>query len=216
MEGYIFDLDGVLVDTAKYHYLAWKTIAQEFDFELTPAHNEQLKGIGREVSLHKILQWAGKTLPENEFQALALRKNELYLQYIAHIDSSELLVGVANFLHSLKNKGKKIALGSASKNARLVLERTGILPLFDAIVDGTMVTQAKPNPEVFLKAAELLQLPPAQCCVFEDAPAGVQAAKAAGMRVIGVGEEQVLCAADEVIPNFSSFVLHNSFIFLHL
>ena len=199
MEGYIFDLDGVLVDTAKYHYLAWKTIAQEFGFELTPAHNEQLKGIGREVSLHKILQWAGKTLPENEFQSLALRKNELYLQYIAHIDSSELLVGVADFLHSLKNKGKKIALGSASKNARLVLERTGILPLFNAIVDGTMVTQAKPNPEVFLKAAELLQL-----------PAGVQAAKAAGMRVIGVGEEQVLCAADEVIPNFSSFVLHNS------
>ena len=210
MKGYIFDLDGVLVDTAKYHYRAWKTIAQEFGFELTPAHNEQLKGIGREVSLHKILQWAGKTLPENDFQSLALRKNELYLQYIAHIDSSELLVGVADFLHSLKNKGKKIALGSASKNARLVLERTGILPLFDAIVDGTMVTQAKPNPEVFLKAAQLLQLPPAQCCVFEDAPAGVQAAKAAGMRVIGVGEEQVLCAADEVIPNFSSFVLHNS------
>ena len=202
MEGYIFDLDGVLVDTAKYHYLAWKTIAQEFGFELTPAHNEQLKGIGREVSLHKILQWAGKTLPENEFQALALRKNELYLQYIAHIDSSELLVGVADFLHSLKNKGNKIALGSASKNARLVLERTGILPLFDAIVDGTMVTQAKPNPEVFLKAAEGLGLPPADCCVFEDAPAGVQAAKSAGMKVIGVGNPEVLKAADTVIPNF--------------
>jgi len=142
MEGYIFDLDGVLVDTAKYHYLAWKTIAQEFGFELTPAHNEQLKGIGREVSLHKILQWAGKTLPENEFQSLALRKNELYLQYIAHIDNSELLVGVADFLQTLKSKGKKIALGSASKNARLVLERTGILPLFDAIVDGTMIPQS--------------------------------------------------------------------------
>ncbi len=207
MKGYIFDLDGVLVDTAKYHYLAWKTIAQELDFELTPAHNEQLKGIGREVSLHKILKWAGKTLPENDFHALALRKNQLYLQYIAHIDSSELLEGVASFLQQLKNKGKKIALGSASKNARLVLERTGILPLFDMIVDGNMVTQPKPNPEVFLKAAQGLGLPPAECCVFEDAPAGVQAAKAAGMTVIGVGEKQVLCAADEVIPNFNSIKL---------
>ena len=207
MKGYIFDLDGVLVDTAKYHYLAWKTIAQELDFELTPAHNEQLKGIGREVSLHKILQWAGKTLPDNDFHALALRKNQLYLQYIAHIDSSELLEGVASFLQQLKNKGKKIALGSASKNARLVLERTGILPLFNMIVDGNMVTQPKPNPEVFLKAAQGLVLPPAECCVFEDAPAGVQAAKAAGMTVIGVGEKQVLCAADEVIPNFNSIEL---------
>ena len=108
MEGYIFDLDGVLVDTAKYHYLAWKTIAQEFGFELTPAHNEQLKGIGREVSLHKILQWAGKTLPENEFQSLALRKNELYLQYIAHIDSSELLVRSSRFsANSQKQRQEK-------------------------------------------------------------------------------------------------------------
>ena len=210
MKGYIFDLDGVLVDTAKYHYIAWKTIAKEFNFELTPQHNEQLKGIGREVSLHQILQWAGKTLSETDFTDTALRKNKLYLEQISSIDSSELLPGVLNFLQLLKAHHKKIALGSASRNARLVLERTGILPLFDAIVDGTMVSKAKPNPEVFLKAAELLQLPPAQCCVFEDAPAGVQAAKAAGMRVIGVGEEQVLCAADEVIPNFSSFVLHNS------
>ena len=210
MKGYIFDLDGVLVDTAKYHYIAWKTIAKEFNFELTPQHNEQLKGIGREVSLHQILQWAGKTLPETDFTDTALRKNKLYLEQISSIDSSELLPGVLNFLQLLKAHHKKIALGSASRNARLVLERTGILPLFDAIVDGTMVSKAKPNPEVFLKAAQLLQLPPAQCCVFEDAPAGVQAAKAAGMRVIGVGEEQVLCAADEVIPNFSSFVLHNS------
>ena len=210
MKGYIFDLDGVLVDTAKYHYIAWKTIAKEFNFELTPQHNEQLKGIGREVSLHQILQWAGKTLSETDFTDTALRHNKLYLEQISSIDSSELLPGVLNFLQLLKAHHKKIALGSASRNARLVLERTGILPLFDAIVDGTMVSKAKPNPEVFLKAAELLQLPPAQCCVFEDAPAGVQAAKAAGMRVIGVGEEQVLCAADEVIPNFSSFVLHNS------
>jgi len=210
MKGYIFDLDGVLVDTAKYHYIAWKTIAKEFNFELTPQHNEQLKGIGREVSLHQILQWAGKTLSETDFTDTALRKNKLYLEQISSIDSSELLPGVLNFLQLLKAHHKKIALGSASRNARLVLERTGILPLFDAIVDGTMVSKAKPNPEVFLKAAQLLQLPPAQCCVFEDAPAGVQAAKAAGMRVIGVGEEQVLCAADEVIPNFSSFVLHNS------
>lgn len=202
MKGYIFDLDGVLVDTAKYHYIAWKTIAKEFNFELTPQHNEQLKGIGREVSLHQILQWAGKTLSETDFTDTALRKNKLYLEQISSIDSSELLPGVLNFLQLLKAHHKKIALGSASRNARLVLERTGILPLFDAIVDGTMVSKAKPNPEVFLKAAEGLGLSPADCCVFEDAPAGVQAAKSAGMKVIGVGNSEVLKAADTVIPNF--------------
>jgi len=202
MKGYIFDLDGVLVDTAKYHYIAWKTIAKEFNFELTPQHNEQLKGIGREVSLHQILQWAGKTLSETDFTDTALRKNKLYLEQISSIDSSELLPGVLNFLQLLKAHHKKIALGSASRNARLVLERTGILPLFDAIVDGTMVSKAKPNPEVFLKAAEGLRLPPADCCVFEDAPAGVQAAKSAGMKVIGVGNSEVLKVADTVIPNF--------------
>lgn len=202
MKGYIFDLDGVLVDTAKYHYIAWKTIAKEFNFELTPQHNEQLKGIGREVSLHQILQWAGKTLSETDFTDTALRKNKLYLEQISSIDSSELLSGVLNFLQLLKAHHKKIALGSASRNARLVLERTGILPLFDAIVDGTMVSKAKPDPEVFLKAAEGLGLPPADCCVFEDAPAGVQAAKSAGMKVIGVGNPEVLKAADTVIPNF--------------
>ena len=202
MKGYIFDLDGVLVDTAKYHYIAWKTIAKEFNFELTPQHNEQLKGIGREVSLHQILQWAGKTLSETDFTDTALRKNKLYLEQISSIDSSELLPGVLNFLQLLKAHHKKIALGSASRNARLVLERTGILPLFDAIVDGTMVSKAKPNPEVFLKAAEGLRLPPADCCVFEDAPAGVQAAKSAGMKVIGVGNSEVLKSADTVIPNF--------------
>ena len=202
MKGYIFDLDGVLVDTAKYHYLAWKTIANEFNFELTPAHNEQLKGIGREVSLHKILEWAGKTLTEEAFQDTALRKNQLYLQYISHINSSELLPGVSSFLNQLKAENKKIALGSASRNARLVLERTGILPLFDAIVDGTMVTKAKPDPEVFLQAAQLLHLSPTECCVYEDAPAGVKAAKSAGMYVVGVGNSEVLNEADEVIKSF--------------
>ena len=202
MKGYIFDLDGVLVDTAKYHYIAWQTIAKEFDFELTLAHNELLKGIGREVSLHKVLGWAGKELSEAAFQDTALRKNELYLQYISDIDGNELLPGVFEYLTRLKAEGKRIALGSASRNARLVLERTGILDLFDAIVDGTMVSKAKPDPEVFLKAAELLGLDPADCCVYEDAPAGVKAAKAAGMRVIGVGDADVLKEADEVIKGF--------------
>ena len=207
MEGYIFDLDGVLVDTAKYHYLAWKEIAHSFGFELTPEHNEQLKGIGREVSLRQILAWAGKTLSEETFHDLALRKNERYLQYIEHIDATELLPGVLSYLQHLKAQGKKIALGSASKNARLVLERTSILPLFDAIVDGTMVSQPKPNPEVFLRAAESLSLSPTDCCVFEDAPAGIKAAKAAGMKAIGVGDAQVLTEADQVIPHFSDLVL---------
>ena len=204
VDGYIFDLDGVLVDTAKYHYLAWKEIAKEFGFELTPEHNEQLKGIGREVSLHKILSWAGKSLSEEVFAQTALRKNESYLQKISHIDHKELLPGVLPLLQQLKSKGKKIALGSASRNARLVLERTGILPYFDAIVDGTMVSKAKPDPEVFLKAAEALHLSANRCCVLEDAPAGIQAAKAAGMTAIGVGSPEILKGADKIISSLTN------------
>ncbi|WP_304296518.1 beta-phosphoglucomutase [Capnocytophaga leadbetteri] len=204
VDGYIFDLDGVLVDTAKYHYLAWKEIAKEFGFELTPEHNEQLKGIGREISLYKILSWAGKSLSEEVFAQTALRKNESYLQKISHIDHKELLPGVLPLLQQLKSKGKKIALGSASRNARLVLERTGILPYFDAIVDGTMVSKAKPDPEVFLKAAEALHLSADRCCVLEDAPAGIQAAKAAGMTAIGVGSPEILKGADKVISSLAN------------
>ncbi len=201
-KGIIFDLDGVLVDTAKYHYLAWKVIAAEFNFNLTPTLNEQLKGVGREDSLRKILQWAEHSLSAEDFESTATRKNELYLQHINHIGEAELLSGVKNFLQVLKAEGKKIALGSASKNARLVLERTGIFPYFDVIVDGTIVSKPKPHPEVFLRAAEGLALKPEECCVFEDAPAGVQAAKAAAMAVIGVGSKHSLPEADVVIEGF--------------
>ena len=129
---------------------------------------------------------------------------ESYLQKISHIDHKELLPGVLPLLQQLKSKGKKIALGSASRNARLVLERTGILPYFDAIVDGTMVSKAKPDPEVFLKAAEALHLSADRCCVLEDAPAGIQAAKAAGMTAIGVGSPEILKGADKVISSLAN------------
>ncbi len=202
MEGYIFDLDGVLVDTAKHHYEAWKAIARELGLDLTPAHNEALKGIGREDSLRRILEWAGKDCSPEVFQELALRKNAFFLEQVRHIDASELLPGVKEFLEALKAKGKKIALGSASRNARMVLERTGIVGFFDTIVDGTMVSKAKPNPEVFLKAAEGLELPSSVCCVFEDASAGIQAAKSAGMMAIGIGSKEVLPQADRWLTGF--------------
>lgn len=202
MKGYIFDLDGVIVDTAKFHYIAWKKIGEEFGFSLTHELNEQLKGVSRVDSLQKILGWAGVSVSQEKFDELATRKNEDYLSYVARMDENDILPGVKSFLENLRCNGKKIALGSASKNARLILEKTGIISLFDQIVDGNDVTKAKPDPEVFIIAAQKIGVPNAECVVFEDSEAGIQAAKTAGMKAIGIGSPDVLTQADEVFPDF--------------
>ena len=199
----IFDLDGVIVDTAKYHYLAWKRLANSLGFDFTEHDNEKLKGVSRIESLKLILRLGGKQLSAEEFDAALTRKNGWYLEYIQKIGPEEILPGAAEFLQSAKAKGMKVALGSASKNAVLILERIGLVNEFDSIVDGNKVSQAKPDPEVFLKAAQELGVDAEQCVVFEDAVAGVQAALNAKMAVVGIGEASVLHAAHTVLANFS-------------
>ncbi len=205
-KGALFDLDGVLVDTAKYHYLAWKRLAEQLGFEFTEADNERLKGVSRTRSLEIVLEVGGITLTEEEKLRLAEEKNERYLQYIRQMDEAELLPGAKEYLHKLRARGIKIALGSASKNAAYILDRVGIARLFDAIVDGTKVSRAKPDPEVFVVGCKELGLEPADCVVFEDAEAGVQAALAAGMRVVGIGRADILGAANLVVRGLDELV----------
>lgn len=187
VKGVIFDLDGVLVDTAVFHFQAWKRLAQEFDFDFTEIQNEQLKGVSRIDSLEKILNWAHVVASENQKIAWAALKNRLYLEFVAQMKEDDILPGSIALLHWLKQHDFLIALGSASKNAPLILEKTGMFCFFDALVDGNSVTLSKPHPEVFLQAAGQLKLKPSECLVFEDAQAGVDAAVTAGMKVIGVG-----------------------------
>ncbi len=205
-KGALFDLDGVLVDTAKYHYLAWKRLAEQLGFEFTEADNERLKGVSRTRSLEIVLEVGGITLTEEEKLRLAEEKNARYLQYIRRMDEAELLPGAKEYLHKLRARGIKIALGSASKNAAFILGRVGIARLFDAIVDGTKVSRAKPDPEVFVVGCKELGLEPADCVVFEDAEAGVQAALAAGMRVVGIGRADILRAANLVVRGLDELV----------
>src|SRR5690606_18251119 len=176
----IFDLDGVLVDTAVFHYQAWRRMAKEFNFDFTEAENEQLKGVSRVESLELILKWAEKVVPAEEKERLARMKNTWYLELIDGMKNGDVLPGTIALLTYLRGEGKKIALGSASKNAVRILEKTGILDYFDAIIDGNAVTRSKPDPEVFLKAAEAIGILPADCVVFEDAQAGIAAARSAG------------------------------------
>ena len=163
MKGCIFDLDGVIVDTAKYHYLAWKKIADEFGFDFTLKDNERLKGVSRMASLDILLSIGGIELSGEEKLKVADKKNRIYLEYILKMTPDEVLPGVKEFLTALHKAGIKVSLGSASKNAKTILKQVGIEGLFDAIADGTNVSKAKPDPEVFLKGAELLGLSPADC-----------------------------------------------------
>lgn len=195
----IFDLDGVIVDTAVYHYQAWKRLANQLGFDFTEEDNEKLKGISRKGSLDLILGWGGVNITENEKEDLARLKNSWYVGMISVMTPQEILPGTAEFLKSLKDNGYKIALGSASKNAGIILDKVGLTPYFDAIVDGNTVTASKPDPQVFLKGAELLRVRPGQCIVFEDALAGIEAARAAGMKVVAIGESTTLSGADLVI-----------------
>ncbi len=204
VEAAIFDLDGVIVDTAKYHYLAWKRLAAELGFDFSVTDNERLKGVSRMRSLEIVLEIGRIRLSESQMIEMATQKNDWYLEYIYQITPAEILPGVIPFISCLRSRGIKTALGTASKNAALILEKLGISNLFDAIVDGNQVSKAKPDPEVFLAGARKLGIHPAKCIVFEDAAAGVEAAKNAGMGVIGVGDRQILNQADFVIPNFSS------------
>ncbi|MDG4716771.1 beta-phosphoglucomutase [Winogradskyella marincola] len=202
-KGFIFDLDGVIVDTAKYHFLAWKKLANDLGIDFTEEENEQLKGVSRVKSLEKILAWGNKTLSEKDFNAQMAKKNEDYLSHIAKMDESEILPDVPKVLNFLSENNQPISLGSASKNARTILERVNLKEQFNAIVDGNDVTKAKPDPEVFLIAAKLLNVAPENCIVFEDSVAGVEAANVANMISIGIGSKDVLGHAKYVFNNFT-------------
>ncbi|OIB00752.1 beta-phosphoglucomutase [Paenibacillus sp. LC231] len=203
----LFDLDGVLVDTAKYHYIAWKRLAGELGFEFTEQDNERLKGVSRMASLDILLEVGGITLDEDAKQALAEKKNAWYVEYISNMDESEILPGAREFIQALKDRGIKVALGSASKNAMLILNNTGLTPYFDAIIDGTKTAQAKPDPEVFTMGARELGARPDDCVVFEDAEAGIEAAIRAGMRSVGIGSPETLGRANIVLPSLEGFTV---------
>ncbi len=202
-KAFIFDLYGVIVDTAKYHFTAWKKLANSIGVDFTEEQNEQLKGVSRVQSLEKILDWADIELTKDRFMELIARKNGDYLRYINEMDASEILPGVPEILDYLITCHQPIALGSASKNARMILQKVQRYNSFDAVVDGTDVSKAKPDPEVFLKAADLLKAKPEECVVFEDSIAGIQAANIANMIAVGIGEKKIMHKADFVFKKFT-------------
>lgn len=203
VKAFIFDLDGVIVDTAKYHYLAWKKIANQLGIDFTHEHNELLKGVSRVRSLDIILELGNVEASQEDKDKWLVQKNEDYLSYLVTMDESEILPGVMPILNYLKNNKQGIALGSASKNAKPILEKTGIMSYFDAIVDGNDVSNAKPDPEVFLQAAKLLNASNENSIVFEDSVAGIQAANIANMTSVGIGDKEVLQEAKYIFPDFT-------------
>ena len=195
----IFDLDGVIVDTAGYHYQAWKRLANQLDFDFTLEDNEKLKGISRKESLELILKWGMVSKTSVEKEELARLKNTWYVEMISGMTPADVLPGALQFLKDVKTSGYKTALGSASKNAGIILNKVELTNYFDAIVDGNVVTASKPDPQVFLKGAKMLGVDPLACVVFEDAIAGVEAAKNGGMKVVGIGSIETLAGADLII-----------------
>ena len=200
---FIFDLDGVIVDTAKYHFLAWQRLANQLGIDFTHEHNEQLKGVSRVRSLDLILALGNVSASQEDKNKWLVQKNDEYLTYIDSVDESEILPGVMHVLEFLKTNKQNIVLGSASKNARPILEKTGIINYFDAIVDGNDVSNAKPDPEVFLQGAKKMNAKPEDCIVFEDSVAGVQAANIAKMTSIGIGEKEILHEAIYCFQDFT-------------
>ncbi len=208
--GIIFDLDGVIVNTAGFHYLAWKNLANELGFDFTEAQNEAFKGVSRAKSLELLLAIGSVKSDENQKNTWLQSKNEDYLHYIEDMTKEDILPGVKPRLDYLKSKKVPIALGSASKNAKSILKRVELFDIFDAIVDGTDVQKAKPDPEVFLIAAQRMNIKPEEAIVFEDAIAGIQAANTAGMISVGIGDKEILNEADHVFKDFTE--IDNSFL----
>lgn len=204
MQAFLFDLDGVIVDTAHFHYQAWRRLANEkLEFDISTEFNESLKGISRVESLERILEHGGVQLDDATKHAYATLKNQWYVELVNQMTPNDILPGIQVFLTKTRKAGIKIGLGSASKNAQPILERIGILHDFDAIIDGTKVSKSKPDPEVFLKGAEALSVSPSNCIVFEDAVAGIEAAQRAGMKTVGIGQKTVLTKADAVFTDLT-------------
>ena len=207
-KGCIFDLDGVIVDTARYHFMAWKRLSDQLNIKFTEKDNERLKGVSRMDSLEIILELGNMRPDRKKKEELAALKNKWYVEYISRMTPGEILPGSLEFIQEIRNAGIKTAIGSASKNTPLILGRVGIEKLFDAVADGNVVHKAKPDPEVFLVAARMLEIEPKHCIVFEDAIAGVQAALNAGMTCVGIGSSSVLAKAHLVVSGLNEMSLN--------
>ena len=207
LQAVLFDLDGVIVDTAKYHYLAWKMIADQEGIPFDEHINERLKGVSRMASLDIILEKGKRPYSQEEKLKLADVKNNAYVEMIGKLKPEEILPGVKAFLVALRDAGIKRAICSASKNAVMILDRLELSQFFDTIVSGNDTSRSKPDPEVFTMAAERFKLAPANCLVVEDAFAGVQGAKAGGMKALGIGDANVLNNADMVYAGTALFNL---------
>jgi beta-phosphoglucomutase len=201
IRGVLFDLDGVLVDTAKYHYQAWSQLAESLGFSFSEQENERLKGVSRQACMEILLTIGNVSLSEKEKEKAMASKNANYVEMISHMTAEGILPGALELLKELKAAGIKTALGSASKNAPIILEKTGLKDYLDAVVDGNRTTQAKPDPEVFLLGASDLNLKPEECIVFEDAAAGIEAGNTGGMLTVGIGHEDQLGAANALFPD---------------
>jgi beta-phosphoglucomutase len=205
IKGFIFDLDGVLVSTEHNHFVAWQKTANLLGIEFTEAENENLKGVSRVDSLKHILNLGNAVLSNHEFEDLLDFKNDSYIESIQYLSQQNCLKGVVELLTKAKSNGIKLAVGSSSKNAKRILKLIEIEDFFDTVVDGSMVENLKPSPEVFLKAASNLGLEPSECIVFEDATSGIQAAKAGGFTAIGVGNENIKALADQYFNDLTEF-----------
>lgn len=201
----IFNLDGVIVDTAHLHYLTWKELATKFDFELSPILYEKIKGLGRIETLRQIMAWAKISKDEKEIESIAKLKNDHYVQMIQMLHPTEIRPGVKSFLSELKKLYIKTALSSASKNAKTILSKLELLQQYDTIVDGDQIEHCIPDPEIYLKCSQNLNITPSNTVVFEDSVNGINAAKSAGFYTIGIGKTDALSIADAVIPNFRGF-----------
>ncbi len=199
----IFDLDGVITDTAELHYRSWQRLADELGLPFDRALNERLRGLGRLESLALVLGSSVGRFSAAEQSVLAERKNRYYLDSVARMTPDDLLPGIAELLRELRARGARMAIASSSRNAAAVVDRLGVAGQFDAIVDGNAATRSKPDPEVFLLAAGRLEVPSRRCVVVEDAESGVEAARAAGMAVVGVGPPRRVGRADRVVADTS-------------
>jgi len=191
----IYDLDGVITDTAKYHFKSWKWVADQLEYNLTEKQNQKLKGIGRKESLDKILKWSGARISEAEKSNLLQKKNQMYLEYIDLMTPEEIFEGFKSFNSLIKKEGIKVAIGSSSRNAIRIIDKLDLVLDFHAIVDGGMTENSKPEPDIFLLAAEKLGMAPEDCLVIEDSQAGLTAAKKAGMKSILFGDDKGLKGA---------------------
>lgn len=209
--GIIFDLDGVIVDTAKFHFQAWKRLANELGFDFDEIQNEKLKGVSRRDSLELILGWGGVELSEEEKQKWMTQKNDWYLEFVDAMDQNEIMEGVTPLLAELKFQKIPVALGSASKNSERILKQLDLIDFFDFIIDGNKVKKGKPHPETFLLGAKALGLKPENIVVFEDSEKGVKAAKTGGFKAIGIGSSTNLYEADYVLPGFANISYNTIF-----